>query len=1096
MSGELHDWLNEMGLGDYAEAFFENKIDWEILPDLTSDDLKDMGVTAVGDRRRLLAAIEKLGTDEGDAPAPTGEAHDPSRRQVTILFSDLTGFTALTSSMDAEDVHALLNRYFMAVDTVVKRYGGRIDKHIGDAVMAVFGAPVAHTNDPERAARAALEIQSVVAQLDPPLAVHVGVASGQVLAGITGSDSHVEYTVTGDSVNLASRLTDLADIGETCVSQSVQRAIGAAFHGESLGKRSIKGLKDPIEVWRLTGLTTEDQRQTQRFVGRGRELAAFAEALESCRLHETGGVHLLRGEPGIGKTRLLEELAQLAAEHAFMARRCTVLDFGAGEGQTPVQVLARGLMDVDMASSAAARKESVDTALRSGWTSPANQVHLNALLDLEQGVDLAETYAAMDNVSRLKGRRQVITDLISARCREAPLLIQIEDVHWADADALESFALIAATIATLPCLLVMTTRIAEDPIDDNWHTQSQEVPVTILDLEPLPAEDARLLTQDYGSVDSALLETCVERSGGNPLFLEQLLRNLDSLSGESLPGSIQGIVQARLDVLDRDSRRAIQAASVLGQRFSPSALAFLLNREAVDSSTLLGLALVRPAGDELYFTHALIRDGAYETLLKSQSSVLHRRAADWFAERDLTLTARHLDLARESGAAAAYSAAARQHIAAYRYDQAWPLLDRGLELDCAGDVRFDLICLRGEAMRAVGASGDAFEIFEQAIEVALGDEQLCRAYIGLAQAARQASRYDVALSSLESAEASAERMDADHELAQIHYIRGNVLFPLGRIDDSLVSNGRAIAFARKAGSTRLQVGALSGFGDANYLKGTMRTADDFYTQAIDVARAENLTRDLAANLHNRGCARLFCGQPSVAMSDTEESRELAAKSFAPLTECIALASAAWVSVVLDRTDQACELWGEGIRIATEIGAKRFEAQGKGDLARVLAIQGRFAEAREMGREGVELALEYARNFTSPKSLSALALALEDPEEQDHLLSQGAEILAEGCVSHCHFFFYSDAIAIMLARRDWAAVLEWAEALEDFTRAEPLGLMDLTIRQARLLVETEHGGAHAGLADDVRGFHREAFEAGVIRTLTGLTDRLPVSARST
>ena len=187
MSQDLRGWLSANGLNEYAQAFIDNKIDFSILPDLTAEDLIEIGVTAVGDRRRLLRAIEQLDSTHTTAePEPTAP-HEPARRQVTVMFADLTGFTKISSELDAEDLHALLNQFFSKVDNVVEKYGGRIDKHIGDAVMAVFGAPFSHTNDTERAARAAAEIHAALRTLSPPLSCHIGISSGQVIASTTGS---------------------------------------------------------------------------------------------------------------------------------------------------------------------------------------------------------------------------------------------------------------------------------------------------------------------------------------------------------------------------------------------------------------------------------------------------------------------------------------------------------------------------------------------------------------------------------------------------------------------------------------------------------------------------------------------------------------------------------------------------------------------------------------------------------------------------------------------------------------------------------------------------------------------------------------------
>ena len=210
-------WLTDLGLDQYAEAFSENEIDGETLPALTGDDLKEIGVGPLGHRKKLLAAIAELTAEgpttiEEPAAVPAGE-----RRQVTVLFADLSNFTGLSNGLGAEATHVLLNRYFETVDGIVEGYGGAIDKHIGDNVMAVFGAPVAHTDDPERAVRAALDIHAAMtdlsAELERSLTAHIGIASGQVVASGTGSEAHREYTVTGDTVNLASRLQEKAEGG-------------------------------------------------------------------------------------------------------------------------------------------------------------------------------------------------------------------------------------------------------------------------------------------------------------------------------------------------------------------------------------------------------------------------------------------------------------------------------------------------------------------------------------------------------------------------------------------------------------------------------------------------------------------------------------------------------------------------------------------------------------------------------------------------------------------------------------------------------------------------------------------------------------------
>lgn len=1087
MSQDLGDWLGALGLSEYAQAFLDNKIDFAILPDLTGEDLIEIGVTAVGDRRRLLRAIAQLESVEAVQPYVPDTPPEPAKRQVTVMFADLTGFTRLTSELDAEDMHALLNAFFAKVDNVVEKFGGRIDKHIGDAVMAVFGAPISHTNDTERAARAALEIHAVLPSLNPPLSCHIGIASGQVIASTTGSQAHTEYTVTGDGVNLASRITDMAVPGETFVSHDIQRALGPLFVGESMGKKDIKGLNEPVELWRLDRLARNIRSRRHRFVGREREMSLFSATFDRCQQHGKGEVHIVLGEPGIGKTHLSEQVAEMAAGLNYSIHNGVVMDFGAREGHSAIQSVARSILGLEAADDAATCEAMAQDAVAKGWVSPSNATHLNALLELEQDPGLAEIYAVMDNATRLRGRRQVIDELIAARSREAPMLIQIEDIHWAAPDILKACAHIAATTRDLPCVLLMTSRVEGDPINREWQMSTDGALISKLELAPMGEDQARQLVEEFTGIDPELLDTCVQRAGGNPLFLEQLLRNIDVLKRESVPGSIQGIVQSRLDALDRSSRAAIQAASVLGQRFSPEVLNFILGEGHLDTSTLIRSALIREAGTELMFAHALICDGSYATLVKSERSRLHRQAAKWFEDRDATLRAQHLDRAGATDAAQAYLEAAENLIQAFQFDDASPLIERALELPAPSGVRFDLFCTRGETHRLQGLSDDALREFKEAADLADTDEQISRAHIGLAQAARQASLYKEALQSLDTAEEAAERCGSERDIAQINYVRGNVYFPLGRVEDAMQSNEKALTLARKLESARLEVGALSGFGDANFMNATMQTAAGFYTQAVERAREKGLVRDLAANLHNLSVARSYSGDVAQGKRDAQEAIEVSQKYFAFVPECVAQTCLGVAHTFLGELDQALGAFTVSAEIAKRVGAKRLEAQALEHLARTQVYSGQLDQARDTGERAVEIALEHGRNFVGPKALSALAMAETDPNKQDQHLKLGAQIIAEGCVGHSHLHFYPDASAVMLARQEWDRAAEYADALAKFTAEEPLPMVDLSVQHARVLAACGGWGIPISAHEDFEALGARFAEMGITQSLVGRLD---------
>jgi class 3 adenylate cyclase len=337
---DVGEWLRKLGLEQYEPTFRENRIDSQVLPKLTAEDLKDLGITLVGDRRRLLEAIalfrcqpEVVATGPQTIPTGLAETAD-ERRQVAILFADLCGFTTLSTRLDAEDLRRLVEGFYTRADAIITQYGGAVDKHIGDAVMALFGAPIAHGDDALRAVRAALDIQTTVSELiDPwgkPLASHIGIAAGEVVAGGVGRG----YSVLGDAVNLAARLVELASPGETVISEPSARLLEGKIRVTALPPASLKGIDGSVIGWRVEGLATETAPPAP-FVGRQSDLLMLKGLLQACEDSSRGRVIVLRGEAGIGKSRLLGEISREAQERGFAVHKASVLDFGTGRARTP-----------------------------------------------------------------------------------------------------------------------------------------------------------------------------------------------------------------------------------------------------------------------------------------------------------------------------------------------------------------------------------------------------------------------------------------------------------------------------------------------------------------------------------------------------------------------------------------------------------------------------------------------------------------------------------------------------------------------------------------------------------------------------------------
>jgi len=371
--------------------------------------------------------------------------------------------------------------------------------------MAVFGAPVAHSDDPVRAARAALAIHEAMPAVSEragrELRVHIGIASGQVVASGVGGDTH--YTVTGDSVNLASRLTDAADSEETLMSAAVQAAVVDAVDCEDRGTLALKGLTEPIHSYALTGLRVSGGGRERAFVGRQAEMHQFTGALDACRNTGAGQVMLVRGEAGIGKTRLSEEFEQAALEQGFASHRALVLDFGVRKGQDAIRTLLRGLLAIVPGSGKADRAAAAERAFADGLLERAQAVFLNDLLDLPQPDDLRPLFDAMDNSARNAGKRAVISALVRARAAQRPLFLMVEDVHWASPLVLDHLAELAQTVADQPAILVMTTRIEGDPIDPAWRAQIGATPLSTIELRPLRREDALALARSISTPPSS-----------------------------------------------------------------------------------------------------------------------------------------------------------------------------------------------------------------------------------------------------------------------------------------------------------------------------------------------------------------------------------------------------------------------------------------------------------------------------------------------------------------------------------------------------------------------------------------------------------------
>ena len=638
-------WLRGLGLGQYETNFRDNKIDADLLPRLTNDDLKDVGVSALGDRRRLLDAIAALAGAKPPAEAPASpskaaptKGHEISaeRRPITVMFCDLVGSTSLAAKLDAEDWRNLVSAYLDGASQAVTGFGGHVLKRLGDGLMALFGYPHAQENDAERAVRAALAIQRALGELNarnagtraPPLVARIGLESGPVVVDATGE-------VFGEAPNVAARVQGAAEPGAILVTAAVQRQTAGLFVAEDLGARELKGVSELVTLYRIVRASGGGRRGGARaltpLVGRAEELDILSRRWERARSGE-GQLALVVGEPGIGKSRLIEEFRARLGETPH-----TWVEWSSSQllQNTPLHPIAEwGRLRFGADLPAEQRLADLENTLRLIGLDAAEYAPLIApLVDVPLPEDRRAKFAPEEM------RRRQLAALVAwflAGARSQPVVLAFEDLHWADPTSLDLMQTLAERGAQAPLFLVATTRPEFRP---SWSLRPHH---SVMSLAPLDrAEVARMVGEISArhALARDVVEGVNERTGGVPLFVEEVTRLLLERGVEggaqAIPPTLQQSLAARLDRLGA-AREIAQIGAVLGRGFPHALLQALADldegglRSAVERLAEADILFVEGDGAQATcrFKHALIQDAAYESLLKSRRQALHRRAAE------------------------------------------------------------------------------------------------------------------------------------------------------------------------------------------------------------------------------------------------------------------------------------------------------------------------------------------------------------------------------------------------------------------------------------------------------------------------------------
>ena len=554
-----------------------------------------------------------------------------------VLFADLKGFTAMSEQLDPEEVSIIMQRLLGELSDSVHRYEGYVDKYIGDSIMALFGAPLAHENDAERAVLAALDMLQVVARRNEgaaqSLSLRVGLNLGEVVAADMGSEGRGQYTVMGDTVNVASRLEGAARPDSILISQSVYERIYHLFETEDVPPVTVKGKAEPLRVHRVVGRRgAGDSHGPKRttFVGRETELETLGAFLDGVAAGD-GDVLLIEAEAGAGKSRLISEgIDRSEAEEA-------VVEIGFTQIQVPGQIspaaeLFRRLLALDPEKP---EESPIDRAME--ILAGHSEEHRHGIMGLGRQAyprifEDAEASEGIDPRAARQNRWIALAGLIAAISRRQPTVIVIEDVHWADEEGQEFLAFLIPALARKPVGFILTARMGGRP---DWLSPQ----TATLQLEALGEDAAKsILGGLLDTMRPAVRREILRRSQGNPLYLEELARSLSATvedAVQSVPGTVQGLLQSRIDRLDPPARLAIQMASVLGPRFSVDLLhrMYALDPQPMSFEKALAIleeqAFVELAEAEgvRRFRHALMQEVAYGGILLRLRKVLHESAA-------------------------------------------------------------------------------------------------------------------------------------------------------------------------------------------------------------------------------------------------------------------------------------------------------------------------------------------------------------------------------------------------------------------------------------------------------------------------------------
>lgn len=1056
---EVEALLDGLGLGGYAPIFAEQAIDMDVLHSLEESDLQALGIQAIGHRKRLLAAIRQdpatAAAHRALVQASPAEA-TRERRRITILHVGLVGSTELSVRLDPEEFSEALDAYQACVRQVVERFEGHVATIIGDEVIVYFGWPRSNEYEADRALRAGLALHDAIEalpwHLETTARARIGIATGLVVAEeFTDAHGRANAKIAGGTPNLAHRLQALAPPGGVVVVELTRQLTEGRFALEPLDELAIEGFAAPVQAWSVVGekdwidgLDAAASSDDDPIIGREHELALILSRWALACSGE-GQVVLLSGDPGIGKSRITQAACQAILATGDESRPngkvqryyCSSDHSSVAFWPIIVQLThLAGLHDGEEPDSALDKVEALLAPITAGESKDLSKALIADLL----GLDGRSRYAPTMLTPEAKRARTigVLTEWFVRRAGDEPQLIVVENAHWIDPTTLALLEVLFATIERARVLVLITSRPEKLP------TISQFSYLTSLALNRLDLRNMRAMVRRIAGdrLDGQTVDAIVERADGVPLFVEELTKTMLTTGQAHVPESLYASLMARLDRYP-SAKGIAQIGSCIGRQFDIDLLIKVAERskkeiEAATSRLIDAAVILRgTTKDNQVFTfkHVLLQNVAYQNLLLKKRQQVHKKILQAFLENFEGSPRVALQRAgvKELALLANHASGAQSHEEASRY---WEQAGRLAAADFAH-------------VEAVQHLGKAIESLELTSGRDGKKRQIRSLLLELVASLRILGRYQQALDALETAEALTESNEA-LELAKIYYLRGNILFPLGRADDCRASHETALAQAVDAGSAEYEARVLGGLADAAYVHGRMLTAFENFNRCIELAYKNGFAAIAVANLPMRGWGHYYRCDPTAALNDGLAGIDGAVRDRCYREEMLARAASQYFAWELGDTKSSREQCEMADALAKRLGARNFEPFNLLNLA-LLTVEQDRGEALQIACNAVEMARETGGAFTGPWALGALAVVAEDAEARRRAVEEGLQLLDQGALAHCHYWFYRHTIDASIAAGDWPEVEQLTARLEAFVAPEPLPWISFLIDRARALI---------------------------------------------